>query len=104
MIEYIGNEHAHTNTAYGSCQRSADTGYPHSDKRRGIYRQRSRRHLRNGYNIRKFLHTQPVIGQHHLITNQRNDGIAAANTEQADMEKGKKQLQQLHMHPLLLFQ
>ena len=104
MIEHIGNKHAHTNAANGGCQCSADTGYPHTDKGRGIDSQRPRRHLRNGYDIRKFPHAQPVIGQHHLITNHRDDGITATNAEQSDTEKCKEQLQQLHIRTLLLLQ
>ena len=48
------------------------------------------RHLRNGDDVGKFRHVEPAVQVHHLRLNQRHGRVAAAEAEEADLEKAPK--------------
>lgn len=57
----------------------------------------------NGYQMGKFIYSQPVMGFYHLLTDQRNSSIPAANAEQPHLYKTDKQLKIYHHCRLLCF-
>ena len=63
-----------------------------ADERRGVDRDRSRRHFRNRDDIRKLRHRQPLMNFNDLTLDQRHCRVTAADAEQADLEKAQKQL------------
>ena len=63
-----------------------------ADEGRGIDRDRAGRHLGDRDEIREVRHADPVIVVHDLLLDQWHRGIAAAEAEGTDAEKGEEKL------------
>ena len=59
-----------------------------ADVGRAVDRDRPRRHLRNGDDIGQFAVRNPLVADHHLVLDQRQHRITAAETEKADLQIG----------------
>src|SRR5699024_1841108 len=72
----------------GSCQPC----YFYSYKGRGINGNRSRRHLGDCDQIRKFAHTEPSVSIYDLLLDQRHCRVSPAETEKPDLKEAEKKL------------
>ena len=73
-------------------ERTRDSRHADADKGRGVDRNRTRRHLRNGHQVGKLAHVQPVIVFDRLGLNHRHGSITAAYTEHSYLQKAEKKL------------
>ena len=64
------------------------------------------RHLRDGHDVGKHGVGDPAVYAHHLVLNERQHGVSAANGEHADKKEGKEKLNENHFSAsfLLLYQ
>lgn len=82
-------------------QRTGEPSKLCADKGRRVHRDRTGRHFRNGHKICKFLYAQPAVPGNKLLLKKRHRRVAAAEAEQADLQKTQKKLQCDHLRFLL---
>ena len=63
------------------------TRHLNTNKRSSVYGDGAGGHFGNGHNVREARHRQPGVNIHDLVLNQGHGRIAAADAEQADLEK-----------------